>query len=255
MPARRQAHSRCAGVYMQQAQRSSHTHCGFALRKRSLLDTSLSNRGFSAAAQRFSSLLQVVELARDAEGTALQAQRQASADWPQPVQQHTFSQDDWYVLQFDGGARGNPGPSGAGAAIFHCALQRGAGADGQDNLALSELVWTSSIYVSDFSTCNEAEYTGMVQGLAAALQLGIKKLLVEGDSQLVVQQVLGRYKVKATNLVPLHEKAVALASKFDELHITHIERALNGHADALANEAMDSRQTTTRGAAAAGFAQ
>jgi Reverse transcriptase-like len=126
------------------------------------------------------STLTVVERTRAIEGTALQAQRQASADWPQPVQQHTFSKDDWYVLQFDGGARGNPGPSGAGAAIFHCAVQKGAGVDGQDNLALSELVWTSSIYVSDFSTCNEAEYTGMVQGLAAALQLGIKVSHLEG---------------------------------------------------------------------------
>jgi hypothetical protein len=130
---------------------------------------------------QYNAFLAVVELARDAEGTALQAQRQASADWPQPVQKHTFSKDDWYVLQFDGGARGNPGPSGAGAAIFHCAVQKGAGADdGQDNLALSELVWTSSIYVSDFSTCNEAEYTGMVQGLAAALQLGIKVSHLQG---------------------------------------------------------------------------
>jgi ribonuclease HI len=82
-----------------------------------------------------------------------------------------------------------------------------------------------------------------------------QKLLVEGDSQLVVQQVLGAYKVRASNLMPLYERAVALASKFDELHITHIERALNAHADALANEAMDSRQTISRGAAASSAAQ
>jgi hypothetical protein len=75
--------------------------------------------------------------------------------------------EDWYLLQFDGGSRGNPGISGAGAAIYWLP-------NGPDAAADRRAVWASSIYIGDDCTNNEAEYSGIVEGLTAAYALGIK---------------------------------------------------------------------------------
>ena len=71
--------------------------------------------------------------------------------------------------------------------------------------------------------------------------------MIEGDSQLVLHQVDGTYKVRAANLIPLHKQVVALLESFDEYQISHIGRALNARADALANEAMDTQVSRQQG--------
>jgi ribonuclease HI len=91
-------------------------------------------------------------------------------------------------------------------------------------------------------TNNEAEYKGLIAGLQAAKSLGIKKLSVEGDSQLIVRQLLGEYKVRNERLKPLHAEAEALIAAFTTFDIKHIERAENADADALVNQAMDEEE-------------
>lgn len=142
----------------------------------------------------------------------------------------------WYLLQFDGGSRGNPGHSGAGAVIYSVSRCP------EGTRALQE-VWCSSIFVGEERTNNEAEYSGLIAGLEAAQDLGIKCLEVEGDSNLVIQQIKGAYKVKAPTLVPLFQKAKSIYTQIADVKLNHIERALNGRADALANQAMDDSRT------------
>ncbi|CAM9771076.1 unnamed protein product [Discosporangium mesarthrocarpum] len=133
-----------------------------------------------------------------------------------------------YILQFDGGSRGNPGPSGAGAVIFRV----------DDNGDRTE-VWSTTLWVGDSSTNNQAEYSGLIAGLEVAERMGVKELVVEGDSNLVVQQMKGNFKVASPRMRPLFETAKDLSARFERLEITHIARALNSRADQLANEAMD----------------
>ena len=97
-------------------------------------------------------------------------------------------------------------------------------------------------------TNNEAEYQGLLAGLKAARSLGIRKLKVEGDSQLIVRQILGEYKVRNARLKVLHAEAMDLllpGVNFDSFEIAHIERAKNSEADALANKALDERRSVT----------
>ncbi|CAM9349758.1 unnamed protein product [Chrysoparadoxa australica] len=136
-----------------------------------------------------------------------------------------------YVLRFDGGSRGNPGVSGAGAVIYR-----------RKGDELTEL-WHGSIWMGDGHTCNEAEYTGVIKGMEGAKQLGIKDLHVEGDSQLIVRQLNGAYKVNSARLKPLFNRAKELKSSFSSIEIAHIYRADNTRADQLANAAMDSKCT------------
>jgi ribonuclease HI len=122
----------------------------------------------------------------------------------------------------DGGSRGNPGPAGAGAVIV-CG---------------DEVLASVSEYLGH-ATNNVAEYTGLVRGLEKAKALGINRVEVLMDSELVVKQMNGQYKVKHPGLIPLFEKARQLASSFGEFKIRHIRREYNKKADALANRAMD----------------
>jgi len=124
----------------------------------------------------------------------------------------------------DGGSRGNPGPAGAGAV-----LMRG-----------EEVVASVSIFLG-YATNNVAEYTGLVSGLEKAKALGIQQVEVLMDSELVVRQMTGQYKVKHPGLIPLFQKARKLAEGFSEFKISHIRREYNKKADALANRAMDAR--------------
>src|ERR1019366_9951798 len=84
-----------------------------------------------------------------------------------------------------------------------------------------------------------AEYTGLVKALEHAQELGGRKLIVNSDSELMVKQLNGQYKVKNEGLRPLYQKAVALRRQFDSVVIKHIYRDQNSQADALCNEAMD----------------
>ncbi|KAL7544300.1 hypothetical protein ACHAWF_007684 [Thalassiosira exigua] len=134
-----------------------------------------------------------------------------------------------YVLRFDGGARGNPGIAGAGAVLYDAA-------EGCE-------VWSGCRYLGDKRTNNEAEYAGLTSGLKRARTLGMRKIVVQGDSQLVLRQLEGTYRVKAPGLRGYYDEAVALRGEFDSLEICHIERARNQRADKLANEAMDTKES------------
>jgi ribonuclease HI len=132
-----------------------------------------------------------------------------------------------YLLQFDGGARGNPhGPSGCGMVIY----------DEQRNQ-----IWSGAKYLGEHMTNNQAEYTGIVLGLQNAVALGIRKLKCQGDSELIIKQLKGQYKVKNDGLKPLHRAAVEAMGSFDVFEAEHIVRKDNAVADSLANQAMDTK--------------
>jgi len=137
-----------------------------------------------------------------------------------------LSSTSTYILQFDGGSRGNPGIAGAGMVIYN--------ESGRE-------VWYGRHFVGDSMTNNVAEYSGLLIGLQCARILGAEHIVVQGDSDLVVKQIRGEYRCKSKLLLPYHHAARQLVSQFQSFEIRHIPRAQNGRADNLANEAMDCR--------------
>lgn len=127
------------------------------------------------------------------------------------------------VLYTDGAARNNPGPASAGWVI-----------------ELPERTVEGYAYLGR-RTNNEAEYEGVLHGLRAALELGVKDLALRSDSQLLVRQLTGEYRVKNSRLLALHASAKVLIGKLQRFSATHIPRAENHRADALANRALDER--------------
>jgi ribonuclease HI len=136
-----------------------------------------------------------------------------------------------FTLRTDGGARGNPGPAGIGFVLEN--------ADG-------EPVRRGGKYIGA-ATNNVAEYEALIWGLRTALDQGVRRLRVAADSELVVRQCTGVYKVKNEGLKPLHARACALLKRFDKTEVVHVRRAENEAADALANEAMDLHETVGDG--------
>jgi ribonuclease HI len=130
------------------------------------------------------------------------------------------------IAYIDGGARGNPGPAGFGVRI-----EEAGGALVEE--------FHESIGVA---TNNVAEYRGLLAALEWAKARGCRVLQVRSDSLLLVQQMRGNYKVKNAGLQPLHAKARLLAHEIGRVTFEHIGRSLNGHADRLANTAMDEAQ-------------
>ena len=130
---------------------------------------------------------------------------------------------DSIVAYIDGGARGNPGPAGYGVRIEQ--------PDGTLIEEFCEAIGTA--------TNNVAEYRGLIAALEWARQHGHKRLHVRSDSLLLVQQMLGRFKVKHPGLQPLSAKARLLAHEIGRVTFEHVGRAKNAHADRLANAAMD----------------
>ncbi|WP_024803633.1 bifunctional RNase H/acid phosphatase [Nocardia sp. BMG51109] len=128
------------------------------------------------------------------------------------------------IVEADGGSRGNPGPAGFGAVVWD--------ADRAEVLAERK----EAIGVA---TNNVAEYRGLIAGLAAAAELGVREVDVRMDSKLVVEQMSGRWKVKHAGMIPLAERARQLVAGFDRVSFEWIPRERNSHADRLANEAMD----------------
>ena len=128
------------------------------------------------------------------------------------------------VAYIDGGARGNPGPAGIGVRVEEA-----------DGTLIEE--FAESIGVA---TNNVAEYRALLAALEWATRHGRDQLHVRSDSLLLVQQMLGNYKVKNAGLQPLHAKARVLAHRIGKVTFEHVGRALNAHADRLANTAMDS---------------
>lgn len=97
-------------------------------------------------------------------------------------------------------------------------------------------VFAESVFVGHRATNNEAEYTGLILGLTEALKRGITtELLVRGDSQLVIRQMQGKYKVNSPKLAPLHQCVTNLASQFAKIEFEHVYRDNNKRADALSN--------------------
>lgn len=134
-----------------------------------------------------------------------------------------FPEQPTLIAHIDGGARGNPGPSGYGVVIQ----------DEKDNnvASLSEYL--------GHRTNNYAEYSGLLAALQYAVDHGHKSLKVISDSELMVRQLRGQYKVKNPTLLALYRRAKELISKLDRFEIGHVLREKNREADKLANEAMD----------------
>ena len=129
----------------------------------------------------------------------------------------------YIIAHIDGGARGNPGPAGYGVAVADSAGQRVA--------ELSE-------YIGHKSN-NVAEYSGLLGALAYCLKHGERSLKVISDSELMVKQLNGQYKVKSPDLKTLYDQAQTMIRRLDWFRAEHVLRAKNKDADRLANEAMD----------------
>jgi len=127
------------------------------------------------------------------------------------------------VAYIDGGARGNPGPAGFGVRV-----------ENADGSLIEE--FAESIGVA---TNNVAEYRGLLAALEWAQSHAQSRVHVRSDSLLLVQQMLGNYKVKNPGLQPLYAKARLLANEIGRVTFEHVGRAHNAHADRLANTAMD----------------
>jgi ribonuclease HI len=135
-------------------------------------------------------------------------------------------EDSWYTAHCDGGSRGNPGPAGYGAVV-------------ED--PLGNTVAQLSQYLGR-QTNNYAEYQGLLAVLGWAQANQVRRLSVVSDSELMVRQMKGVYKVKNPGLRPLWDQAQRLASGLEDFEIRHTLRGGNKQADRLANEAMDRGQ-------------
>jgi ribonuclease HI len=127
-----------------------------------------------------------------------------------------------YTLYFDGCSKGNPGPAGAGAALYQGKKE----------------MWAKSIFVGNNSTNNVAEYTGLIIGLHEAVNRKIKELIVKGDSMLVIKQMKGEYKVHSKDMLRLYENAKSFENSFDKIVYEHIYREHNTRADLLSNQGL-----------------
>jgi ribonuclease HI len=152
-----------------------------------------------------------------------------------------------FVLEFDGASRGNPGPAGAGALIRAPLVSSSSSVqeeeeerieEEEEECAKGEII--KEICTSlGVATVNEAEYHALLTGLKAAIELGIEDIRVRGDSNLIVSQVKGDWKVKEPRLIPLHAECNEMKKKFRRFDIAHVRREFNKDADALANSAID----------------
>ena len=124
-----------------------------------------------------------------------------------------------YTLYFDGCSKGNPGKAGAGYVIYK----------ENDEIAYK------SVYVGDKETNNKAEYSGLYEGLLCAIENNITRLHVKGDSNLVIKQMKGEYKVKSENILRIYQDTHKLCEQFEEITFEHVYRKDNQRADHLAN--------------------
>jgi ribonuclease HI len=126
-------------------------------------------------------------------------------------------------LFVDGGSRGNPGPAGIGARL-----------ETPEGIVVEELADAIGT-----ATNNQAEYEALIAGLEMAIDRGVRELVVFADSELVVRQVLGEYRVKDTALRALHERVMQLMHEIPNVEVRHVPREQNAEADRLVNEAID----------------
>ncbi|HZU39151.1 MAG TPA: ribonuclease HI family protein [Gemmataceae bacterium] len=134
-----------------------------------------------------------------------------------------------FTINIDGAARGNPGPAAFAYVIS---------AAGQSLAAEGRCLGTA--------TNNQAEYTALVRALQRAAELGGRRLTIHSDSELLVKQMNGEYRVKNEDLRQLYDEANALRRQFDAVTIRHVRRADNAHADRLCNEALDGEGDKSR---------
>ena len=130
------------------------------------------------------------------------------------------------VLRTDGGSRGNPGPAGAGFVIE----------------VRGDVICRGGRYLGAV-TNNIAEYEALIWGLENVSALGYSDVAVFADSELLVKQLNGQYRVKNEGLKPLFVRATVLLRGFSRTKISHVRREFNAAADAMANDAMDTRST------------
>ncbi|KAG6974969.1 hypothetical protein JG688_00002807 [Phytophthora aleatoria] len=130
----------------------------------------------------------------------------------------------------DGASRGNPGRSGCGALLVDPSTGR--------------VLTTETKYVGDLETNNAAEYHGLMLALQLAQQHQATHVHVHLDSQLIVRQMQGQYRVKAANLRKLHQQCKELSAAFPHVTFSHVAREENTEADRLANEAIDAYDGT-----------
>lgn len=143
---------------------------------------------------------------------------------------------DKWVLQFDGGSRGNPGVGGSGAVLF--ALNASSG--------IVTEVWNCYNFLGEKKiTNNVAEYNGLLSGVKGIVKLNIQSVEIQGDSQLVIRQLQGQYQVKSESLKPFFKRAMTLLKKIRWKTFKHIPREQNARADDLSNQAMDSKKSKT----------
>lgn len=134
-----------------------------------------------------------------------------------------------FVCYSDGGARGNPGPSAIGVVVLN-----------SDGNTLEEV----SEYIGE-ATNNQAEYRAVIEAMERALGLGATKVKLFLDSELIVRQLTGKYKVKNEGLIPLFGKVLSLSSEFEHVDFQHVAREKNKRADALVNKALDKELKST----------
>ena len=128
-----------------------------------------------------------------------------------------------WTIYTDGAAKGNPGPAGAGWVVID---------------SKGKTVLENKKYLGEL-TNNQAEYGALLLALEDAVKVGANKLLLCADSELMVRQLKGEYKVKNDGLKPLFQKAVLTLSKFESYTLKYIPREQNSEADRLANEAIE----------------
>src|SRR3990167_966243 len=126
------------------------------------------------------------------------------------------------ILFFDGACRGNPGPMAIGVVLMKNGKKLGE---------LSKRIGTG--------TNNIAEWRALIEGLKLAMAHGCKQLQVCGDSQLVIKQIKGQYRVKSDNLIPLFNETKKLCDNFKEIDFKWINREDNARTDTLSNDALD----------------
>jgi len=132
------------------------------------------------------------------------------------------------TANIDGGSRGNPGPAGYGARIE------------REDGSIVELKEALSL-----ATNNVAEYSGLLAALRWAVDQDIRTLHIRSDSELLVKQMKGQYRVKNEGLQPLYAEAVSLVRRVGKVTFEHVRREFNKDADRLANEAMDEAASST----------
>jgi len=132
----------------------------------------------------------------------------------------------FYRMMFDGGSRGNPGISGAGCVIY----------DIYDNKVVSAYQ-----YLGDNKSANYAEFSALILGLRCALDYGLFNLYVEGDSLMIIRQMVHKNLNLNKELSELNDVAVSLENEFSVIYYEHVKRNFNKEADKMANRAMNEK--------------